>query len=203
MTTEYIISQIFTIISYIFLASTYHAKKRKNIIILNCLVQIAFAIAYILLKASTGLAMSIVALSRNIAMMINENQKGKMKKINVTILLPTVIASIVLSMFTYEGFWSLLPVIATILYTYAICQTDIKKYKLLGIPIEIMWVCYNIYIKSIFGIILEIVTLISCIIGYILQKRTRKIKKYTIKTTQKFKRSKKWEFYLQQQIQQK
>ena len=190
MTTQYIISQIFTITSYIFLASTYHAKKRKTIIVLNCLVQIAFGIAYILLEAWTGLAMSAVAFSRNIALMINE--KGKRKNIDVAILVITCIVSIILSTFTYEGFWSLLPVFATILYTYAIYQTDIKKYKLLGIPIEMLWVCYNIYIKSIFGILLEIVALISCIVGYILEKkRILKIKKYSKKVTHKFKRSKK------------
>ena len=190
MTTEYMISQIFTIISYIFLASTYHAKKRKNIITLNCLVQIAFAIAYTLLEAWAGLAMCIVALLRNIAMMISENRNGKKEKLNVTILGTTITASIVLAIFTYQEVWSILPVIATILYTYAICQPDIKKYKLLGIPVEILWVCYNIYIKSIFGILLEAVALINCILGYISQEK-KKIKKQTRKTTHKFKRSKK------------
>ena len=190
MTTEYIVSQIFTIISYIFLASTYHAQKRKNIIILNCLVQISFAIAYTLLEAWAGLAMCIVGLLRNIAMIISENRNTKKEKINVTILVPIVMVSIALSIFTYQGMWSLLPVIATILYTYAICQPDIKKYKLLGIPTEMLWVCYNIYIKSIFGILLEVIALINCILGYISQEK-KNIKKQTKKTTHKFKRSKK------------
>ena len=74
ITTQYIISQIFTIISYMFLALTYHAKNRKAVLTLNLLGQISFVIAYILLGAWSGLAMTIVALIRNVIFIIDENK---------------------------------------------------------------------------------------------------------------------------------
>jgi len=195
MTIEYIISQILTVISYMFFASTYYAKDRKKVMPLNCVGKITIMIAYFLLGAWSGVAMQIVAIVRNIAFMINEKINGKSKKIDaadVIILLIVCIVSIILALNTYQGMFSLLPIIATLMYTYAVCQKNIKTYKLLGIPIEILWTIYNIYIKSILGIALEFVMLSSCITGYVLEvKRSKKIKKKARKITQKFKRSKK------------
>ena len=171
MTVQYIISQVFTIISYILLAKTYHVKNRKTILILNILIQMLFAVAYICLGAWTGLAMALVAIVRNVIFIIDENkkgkkEKGKMNKIDVIVLVVVYIISIISAILTYDSFFSLLPVIATMIYTYAVCQKNIKIYKLLGIPIEILWIGYNIYIKSIFGIILEIIMLINCFTAY-------------------------------------
>ena len=174
---EYIISQITTAISYIILASTYQAKKRKTVLFLNCLVQVCFSIAYVLLNAWSGLVMCVVALTRNIIFMIDENTNGKKENINKLekiILIGTIIVSIILSIPTYEGLYSLLPIIATNLYTYAVCQKNMKTFKILGIPMETLYLVYNIYIKSILGIIAETIILISCIIGYIREVRNNK-----------------------------
>ena len=173
-TTQYIISQIFTIISYTFLATTYYAKNRKNILMLNNLTQITFIIAYIFLEAWSGLVMAVVALLRNVIFLIDENKSGKRENVNKTdiiVLVSIYFISIISSIFTYDGVLSLLPVLATMLYTYAVCQKNVKTYKLLGIIIETLWTFYNIYIKSLFGIILQVIMLASCVIGYILESK--------------------------------
>ena len=178
ITIQYIISQIFTIISYFFLASTYYVKNRKSVLTLNCIVQISFIIAFLFLRAWTGLVMTVIALIRNIIFVIDENKNGKretMNKTDIIILVVLYIVSIISALFTYEGFFSLLSVFATMLYTYTVCQKNIKTYKLLGIPTEILWICYNIYIKSIFGIILEIIMFGVCCIGYIKEIRGEKV----------------------------
>lgn len=184
ITVQYIISQVFTIISYLFLASTYYVKKRKSVLILNCIVQISFIVAFLLLRAWTGLVMTIIALIRNIIFVIDENKNGKrehMNKTDIIILVVLYIISIVSAVFTYEGFFSLLSVFATMLYTYTVCQKNIKTYKLLGIPTEILWICYNIYIKSLFGIILELIMFGVCCTGYIKEiNKERKIMKEII-----------------------
>ena len=61
----------------------------------------------------------------------------------------------------------MLPVVATILYTYSVWQKNTRVYKLLGMPIEAIWVAYNIYIFSIFGLILESILAIATVVGYI------------------------------------
>ena len=170
ITIRYIFSQIFTIMAYGLTISTYHMRSRKTVLILNFLNKVSLAIAYILLGARTGLAMIGVALIRNTVFLINENKNGKRKyinKIDVIMLIVVYVISIISAIYTYQGFWSLLPVFSTLIYTYSIFQKNIKIYRLLGIPTELCCVCYSFYIKSIFAMIMGIMPLISSITGYI------------------------------------
>ena len=176
LTVTYVFSQIFTILMYALLAISYYAKKRKSLLILGFLSLIANALAYILLNAYTGLAMCIIALIRNVIFLIDERKnanKDKITKKDVFILIILYVISIVSTIFTYDGIFSLLSVFATMLYTYSVWQKNTKIYKLLGIPVSILWILYNLYIVSIFGIILETVLLISSINGYYLEARKK------------------------------
>ena len=58
-------------------------------------------------------------------------------------------------------------VFGTMLYTYSVWQKKTSIYKMFGIPVGIVWTIYNIYIASIFGTILEVLLLISAIIGIV------------------------------------
>lgn len=173
----YILSQVFTIITYALLALTYYAKYRKKVLILSFLSLIANGIAYIFLNAWSGFAMCIVALIRNIIFLLDEKKNGKREEINKTdiiILAVLYTISIIFAIFTYDGSLSLLSVFATCLYTFSVWQKKTNTYKLLGIPIGILWILYNIYIKSIFGIILETILLICSITGYLLDIKKKK-----------------------------
>ncbi len=177
MTITYILSQIFIIINYIFLVMTYQSKNRKNILIFNFVSLIASALSYMFLSAYSGLAMTIVAIIRNIIFIIDEKKNGKSEK-NQTkdyiILAILYIISIISGILTYNGILSMMSVIATMLYTYSVWQKSTKIYKILGIPVGIIWIIYNIYIFSVFGIILETILAISAVIGYIKERRNGK-----------------------------
>lgn len=177
LTPTYVISQVFTIIMYILLGVTFYVKERKSVLILNFIATISIAIAYSLLGAWTGLAMCIVVIIRNTIFLLDEKKNGKRETINKTdiIILVTLYSiSIIFAIFSYDGIFSLLSVLATLLNTYSVWQKDIKIYKLLGIPTGILWILYNIYIMSIFGIISESLLLICSTSGYILEKRKNK-----------------------------
>ncbi len=176
MTTTYILSQVFTILNYIFLASTYLLKSRKKILIINFISLIANALAYIFLNAWTGVAMCLVALIRNTIFLIDEHknkQTDKTTKKDIIILIILYIISIISAIFTFDGYLSLLSVFATMLYTYSVWQKNPQTYKLLGIPVSILWILYNLYVKSIFGIILESILLVCSTSGYILAKKRK------------------------------
>ncbi len=160
----YILSQLFVIVSYLFLINTYQVKKNKNmILILNIAACTFSALGFLFLKAYIGCAMSLIAILRNI-LFVN-------KKINkIDSLLLVFILITLLSLYTYENVFSLLPVAATILYTISVYQDNNKLYKIIGIPTEICWLSYHIYINSLFGIILESILFISVIIGIIRKK---------------------------------
>lgn len=172
----YILSQIFTIINYMLLASTYYVKNRKKILIISFMSLLANAIAYILLNAWTGVAMCLVALIRNIVFLIDEHknkQANKITKKDIIILIILYIISIISAILTFDGYLSLLSVFATMLYTYSVWQKNPKTYKLFGIPVGILWILYNLYVKSLFGIILESALLVCSTSGYILAKKMK------------------------------
>ena len=177
LTSTYVISQVFTIIMYILLGITFYVKDRKKLLIVHFIATISIAIAYTLLGAWTGLVMSMVVIIRNIIFLLDEKKNGKRENINKTdiiILIVLYIISIAFAIFSYEGIFSLLSVAATMLNTYSVWQKDIRIYKLLGVPICMLWILYNTYIMSIFGIILEGVMLVCSTTGYILEKRKTK-----------------------------
>lgn len=168
MAVTYILSQIFILIYYAFLIITYQSKNRRNILIYNFCGMIATGLSFLCLSAYSGLAMTVVAILRNIIFMIDEKKNGKSDK-NILkdyiILAVLYIISIVFAIFTYNGVLSMMSVLASMLYTYSVWQKSTKIYKLLGIPIGIISIVYNIYIFSIFGIIMEVILAISSIIG--------------------------------------
>lgn len=176
LTITYILSQVFTIINYIFLGTTYYLKNRKAILVISVLSAISMACAYVFLEAYTGLAMCAVSIIRNLIFIIDEKKNGKSDKIfkkDVVILITLYLLAFMSTIFTYNGLGSLLSVFATLVFTYAVWQKHTKIYKILGIPTSLLWISYNIYIKSIAGIALECVILICSITGYVLEGKRK------------------------------
>lgn len=177
LSTAYVLSQIFTIITYILLAMTYYAKNRKTVLTISFASLITNGLEYVFLNAYSGLAMCIVALIRNIIFLVDEKKNGKrdnISKKDVVILITLYAVSIASAVFTYDGFLSLLSVFATMLYTYSVWQKKTNIYKLLGMPIGVLWILYNIYVQSLFGVILEAILLVCSMTGYILEVRNNK-----------------------------
>lgn len=169
MTVNYILSQVFIIISYALVAMTYVSKSRKAILAYNLIGLIASGLSYTFLSAWTGLAMAGVAMLRNIIFLI-QNKKDKSEKITWVdwLILGFLIAvSAVSAVFTYDGFLSLLSVFATMGYTLSVWQKNTKVYKFMGIPVSILWIAYQAFIRSLFGIILESALFVVEIIGII------------------------------------
>lgn len=174
--TTYVLSQVFIIISYVFLISTYQLKSRKSILVFNFLSLLATGVSHFCLSAFSGLAMTCVAIIRNIIFLAQEN-KGKSDKItntDIVILIVLYAISIVSAIFTYEGIMSLMSVFATMIYTYSVWQKNTSVYKYLGIPVSTCWILYDIYITSWFGMLLESALMISAIIGIIRVHREQK-----------------------------
>lgn len=187
----YILSQVFIIISYICLVFTYQTKNRKSILVYSFVSLIMTGLSYVFLSAYSGLAMVGVAIIRNIIFLIDEKKNGKSDKNSTKdyiILGVLYLISIVFAILTYNGILSMMSVLATMLYTFSVWQKNTKVYKLLGMPIETILIIYNIYIFSIFGIILESILAISTVVGYlreINEKKREKVGSNAFKCSQK------------------
>lgn len=141
---------------------------------------LSIMVAFALLGAWSGLAASAVDLLRNAYLMWDEKKHGVRNKNtprDVVFLIVVFVALGLVAIPTYEGPLSLLSIFATAVYTFSIWQKNTKVYKGCGIPVSVLWISYNTYIGSIFGIILESVLLVVSAIGFVLELKGKKQRK--------------------------
>ena len=101
---EYILSQIFVVLSYALLGSTYLLKNRKLILSFSLMAVVCNGIGFFFLDAWSGLALSGFAILRNVIFMI-QNKYYKTEKIiwlDWLILGFLVVVSAVFAVFTVE-----------------------------------------------------------------------------------------------------
>lgn len=176
ITWTWILSQIFTVTEYGLLGASYLAKKRRAVVILDIISMTCGIVAFILLGADLGMAMSVIILLANFYYLWEESSSRspssskvnkRRQEIRRGILLAVVLLGIgIVTVLTYDGPLSLLSVAATVLYEISIWQKSTKTYKFLGIPVALCWMLYNGFVKSPFGVLCELVMLVTSIVGY-------------------------------------
>lgn len=181
-TTTYIVSQVFVIIGYIIIATTFFIKDRKVILIVGLCSLLSFMGAFFLLSAWSGLLVCVIGAIRNIGLFFSAKQREEnninndaITKGDLWFLAFICILTITAAFFTYQSTISMFPIIGSFLITYAFWQKNTLVYKALGIPTALLWIFYNLYIMSIFGIILEGLLLGIIIIGFTLAVMSRKL----------------------------
>lgn len=156
MQYSFILSQIFVIIAVLLQGVSYLNKDKKKIMFLCTFYAIFYGLQYLLLGAMTGLAMNMVNIIRNIWFYYNAKGKRKNKPYMLLIILMLVATT---GMLTYANIYSLIPIAAASIITYSLWQSKTGVFRLLSLPISILWITYDIYCHSIFGVIAETVLL--------------------------------------------
>ena len=180
-TTAYTVSQLLTVVLYTLLCLTYIERSRRQILVTNLISHFVEVIIFILLKGYTGLAMIIFNFFRdNFFLIDSKNQNNKeITRRDIHILIILLMGIMFLSIISFDGIYSMFPILATIASTIAIWQKNTRIYRFLGIICSSCWLIYHIYLCSIIAIILESLLLISTIIGYIRElKRNHSNLKY-------------------------
>ena len=163
-TFEYTLSQIFVITAMILAATTYLVKNKKLILLLSCLFSLCYTLQYILLGAYTGAVLNTIGIIRGVTYFLIE-QKGK--KINLPCLLIFEFLFLTGGILTFRAWPDIIATSITLLYTFAVWQSNIKFYRWQAILCSFGWITYAISIKSIFAIVSELVMLTIEIIGVI------------------------------------
>lgn len=158
-------SQVALIMAYIGYCLSYISKHRNKILICNFFSGVFFALAYLFLGAKTALYINVLSIVRQVLLIIQE--KNQSQKMYVYIFFFNVISTILVGVLTYDGIFSTIPVFATLIFVYSTWQKDIYMYRLCGIVIEINWLLYGVYLKSIVSIVMETIILVCVIVNFI------------------------------------
>lgn len=168
-----IVSQIIGFIAFFISLIAFHRKDKKKIFQTMALSNLLECIHYILLGAYSGCATKAIALIRNIIISIKE----KNKKLNSIIVLAIfIIGYIIAGILTYDGIFSLLPIITGTIYLVIVWNGDRLKVKKIAFLCSFLWFIYNIYVLSISGITLNVVEMVSLSIAIWNEKRAEKDK---------------------------
>lgn len=128
-------------------------------------------ISNIILGGITGAIINALSMIRNI--LCYKNKLGLKEKIIITIL-----AIILTFKFNNLGYIGLLPLISTVSYIWLMNIKDVRKFKLLIIFTMLMWLIYDVVIKSYTSAIFDFMNIIANMLTLLQIKLVKKVKNY-------------------------
>lgn len=166
-----IIGNIIALIASILMVYSGMLKQKKKILYFQT-VQIGMSvISNIILGGITGAIINALSMIRNI--LCYKNKLGLKEKIIITIL-----AIILTFKFNNLGYIGLLPLISTVSYIWLINIKDVRKFKLLIIFTMLMWLIYDVVIKSYTSAIFDFMNIIANMLTLLQIKLVKKVKNY-------------------------
>lgn len=172
MDLNFYLAQITAILAWIFLIISYWKNKDNKLLVLQVISCIFFILNYILLKAYTGLFVIIFEIIRDSLYIKLEDDKK-------TFIYSLPIYAMI-GLFSYDGFWSLFSIFASLNDGYALIYKG-KKVVFLGIITYVLWLIYDLYYVSYANVLAEAAVIISNITILILGKKTFEGKRTSIK----------------------
>lgn len=170
MDIVYIISQIAGFIAFILSLIAYHQKKKGKIFQTMMIANVLDILHYILLGAYSGCITKVIALIRNEIIIVKEKNKRFNKKI---VLIMLFIIYLISGIITYKNIYSILPILAAVIYLYFVWNGNELKVKRVAFYCYFLWLIYNICVFSIAGITSNFVSIISTFIAVYNEKKTK------------------------------
>ena len=158
----FLIAQFFGIIAIIFNKAIVHFNTKEKMLITMIISNLAVALQFFLLNAITGGIVSLINVFRCIVLYLFKKYD---KKPSILVLVIFEVIVIISGIISWQNIWSILPIIATLTYTYAIWQDDVLKIKYVSLLVGLEWAIYSIIVRAYAGFIQEVMQVISSIVA--------------------------------------
>ena len=162
MTPSFIIAQIIGAIALVILMLSFQKNNKETLLKYQILSSLLYAIQYIFLKAYTGSMMNLICMLRNC---IFRKYDKDNKKVPVTWLIIVVAIMILLSLITFNGWISLLPMIAVVAYSIALWIGKLKAVRIIEVFSCSLFIIYNIKVLAITGLIATVIEMLAAIVA--------------------------------------
>ena len=161
--TKELIGQILGLVATGVITLAYQANTKKRVLAIQTPGVVVLCISYLLLGASSGFALNVVCVLRNLGCLFVK-EKTKLYYAMTAVLM---IVMGVMGVLSWEGYISLLLVTALVANTFfiALGKPQILRYSI--IVTSTMCLVYNIVVFSVGGILLEAISVLSAAIGCI------------------------------------
>ena len=165
MTQEQIelLGQILGIVATLIITSAYQANTKKGLLMIQTPGIAVLCISYLLLGASSGFALNVVCVLRNLGCyFVKEKTKPYYAMTGALMVIMGV-----MGILSWEGPVSLILIAALVANTFfiALGKPQILRYSI--IVTSTLCLIYNIVVFSVGGILLEAISVVSAIVGSI------------------------------------
>lgn len=167
-----IIIQLLGVCAMISWVSSIQLNKKEQILELQIIASIFYAVHYGLLDAMSAVGVTLVSIVRLLTIYIIE-KKGK--EVPVYVLVIFMLLLVVVGIFTYAGPISLLPIVITMIYTYATWQKNTKVIRLGFFCAGWLWIIYNFSVGSYVLMIGNALEVISSTVSFIRFDKKKKV----------------------------
>lgn len=157
MTFYFIIAQIIGLFALIVLIISFNKNKNEDLLKYQIISSLLFGLQYLLLNAITGFFMNVLCMIRNIIF-------SRYKKVPIYYLIIIIILMIVLGLLSYQDIYSILPIIAVVLYSIALYKGQNKVIRIIELISCSLFIVYNIKVGAYIGLISTIIEFIGCLI---------------------------------------
>ncbi|MEG0021558.1 MAG: YgjV family protein [Bacilli bacterium] len=158
--------QFICLIGFYYLATSLFKKKKDDIIANQIVASFFFLIHYAFLDAMSGAVTSLIIMVRNVLFHKFKNQKLLSKIFYIVFIVSGIIF--------FDEWYSVLPIIGSIIYTHL--MTKNKSKVLVGNVINASsWCLYNILAGSYAGVLTEGTVLIMALISIGRRKKSKTI----------------------------
>ena len=158
-------------IGYILLSLSYFKKTKNQILLMQIVAYVFFAMHYYLLTGITGAICNLIELFALVIIYVFEKFKYKGRFFLAIFLM---LALITINILTYQNIFSIFPMIAAIIVIVSFLMNNENRIRMIGVVAAICWLIYAIAYKSYVSIIFEIITFIDVSVAYLKNKYNKK-----------------------------
>ncbi|MGI5842315.1 MAG: GNAT family N-acetyltransferase [Christensenellales bacterium] len=160
----FLASQIVGAVAFIVYIASYWQKDRRKLLTLSIIECILFCVQYFLLGSITGAIINLVGIVRSSSFMYKDKNKFMS-----TLAMPMIINALYAlnCALTWDGWITLVPTVASFIKCFNMWQNNSKSIRRYGIPIQILWLIYGIYLGSYVSIVSQIILIIAIAVAIV------------------------------------
>ena len=147
MKISFILAQLMGIGALIFLIYSFQKNNKKTLLKFQIISSFLYALQYLFLGAITGFLMNIVCMTRNYVF-----KKYDDIDTSLSWLLLIIGVMSLLTMFSYDGYASLLPFIAVLLFTISLWLGNLRLIRIFEAVGAILFIVYSIIVNAYTGV---------------------------------------------------
>lgn len=163
-----IIYYIVSILSIFLFVISIQFKEKKDILLIQTFASMCYFIAYLILGSHSGCVIELIEQTKDIVFYKYEKKK---KEIPIILLIIFVSSLIIASIITYDGFYSLMPLIINLLYFVSSYFKNPKYMRLTMLLCGFLWIYFNFKVGAYIIIIGNVLEIISATISLIRYKK--------------------------------